>query len=97
VKKKMVHRFSIFLAQATSVHNDEMPLPEIVHGKDLAQGYRPRKKSRPRGSLNPPHTLPREASTFRANQEVEEGFDLEQSFLGRDPPEPIYTISTHHG
>jgi hypothetical protein len=35
VKKKMVHRFPISLAQATFVHNDDMPLPEIVHSKDL--------------------------------------------------------------
>jgi len=34
--KKVVHRFLIFLAQATSVHNDDMSLSEIVHSKDLA-------------------------------------------------------------
>jgi hypothetical protein len=37
VKKKMIYRFPISLAQATSVHNDDMPLPEIVHSKDLAE------------------------------------------------------------
>jgi hypothetical protein len=34
---------------------------------------------------------------LKASQGAEEGLDLEQSFLGRDPPEPICTISTHHG
>jgi len=43
------------------------------------------------------HTLPMEESTFRASQGAEEGLDLEQISLGRDPPEPICTISTHHG
>jgi hypothetical protein len=66
VKKKMVHRFPISLAQATSVHNDDMPLPEIVHSKDLAEGNRPCKKSCPQRSLTPPHTLPRETTTIRA-------------------------------
>jgi hypothetical protein len=47
VKKKMIHRFPISLVQATSVHNDDMPLPEIVHSKDLVKGYRPRKKKLP--------------------------------------------------
>jgi hypothetical protein len=37
VKKKMIYRFPSSLAQATSVHNDDMPLPEIVHSKDLAE------------------------------------------------------------
>jgi len=67
VKKKTIHRFLISLANATSVHNDDMPLPEIVHSKDLAEGCRPRKKSRPRRSLSPPHTLPRETTTIRAS------------------------------
>jgi hypothetical protein len=47
MKKKMIHIFPISLAKATSVYNDDMPLPEIVHSKDLAEGYRPHKKSRP--------------------------------------------------
>lgn len=96
MKKKVVHWFPISPAQATSVHNDDMPLPEIIYSKDLVWSYRPCKKSRPRRSLSPPHTLPREASTFRASQGAE-GLDLEQWFLGRDLPKPINTISTHNG
>jgi hypothetical protein len=95
VKKKMVHIFPISLAKATFVHNDDMPLHEIVHSKDLAEGCRPHKKSHPRRSLSPPHTLPRETTTIRASQGFEERLGLEQTFLGRDPLEPIRTISTH--
>lgn len=36
VKKKMVHKFFISLVQATSVHNDDMSLPEIVHSKIMS-------------------------------------------------------------
>jgi hypothetical protein len=36
-------------------------------------------------------------STFRSDQGAEEWLDLEQSFLGRDPPKPICTISSHNG
>jgi hypothetical protein len=95
MKKKMIHIFPISLAKATSVYNDDMPLPEIVHSKDLAEGYRPHKKSRPWRSLSPPHTLPREITTIRASQGFEERLDLEQTFFGRDPLEPMCTISTH--
>jgi hypothetical protein len=78
VNKKVVHRFPISLAQATSVHNDEMPLLEMSTVRILPRTADHAKKSRPRRSLSPTHTLPRKASTFRASQEVEEGLDLEK-------------------
>jgi len=48
-------------------------------------------------SLSLPHTLPREATTFRARKGTKGGLDLEQTSLGRDPPKPICTTSTHNG
>jgi hypothetical protein len=35
VKKKMIHRFPVLLAHATSIHQNNMPLPEVIHCKDL--------------------------------------------------------------
>jgi hypothetical protein len=46
VKKVVVHRSTISLAQAIYVHNDDMPLPEIVHCNNLASGCQPRKKKK---------------------------------------------------
>jgi len=36
VKKKVVHWFHISLAQVASIHYDIMPLPKIIHDKDIA-------------------------------------------------------------
>jgi hypothetical protein len=53
-------------------------------------------KSLSRRNLSPPHTLPREATTFRASQRrVKERLDLEQTSFGRDPQKPIFTTSSH--
>jgi hypothetical protein len=74
-----------------------MPLIEIIHYKDLYLGpLTTKKKSRPRRSLSPPHTLPIEATTFQACQGAKEGLDLEQASLKRDPPKPISTTSAHN-
>jgi hypothetical protein len=35
MKKKMVHRLPISLTHATFVHHNDVPLYEVIHGKDL--------------------------------------------------------------
>jgi hypothetical protein len=45
MKKKVVHRFPISFAQATSVHDDNMLLLETVHSKDLARAADHAKKA----------------------------------------------------
>jgi hypothetical protein len=97
MKKNVVHNFPVSFAQVASIHNDDLSFPEIIRCKNLIKGCQPRKERRPRRSLSPPHTLPREMTTLTASQGAEIGFNLEHPFLGRDSPKPVSTISTHHG
>jgi hypothetical protein len=39
VKEKMIHGFPSLLTHITSVYHDNISLPEIVHGKDLAKSH----------------------------------------------------------
>jgi hypothetical protein len=56
---------------------------------------RVRKKNRSWRSLSLPYTLPWEATTFRTSQGAK-GLDLEHASFGRDPPNLIFTTSTHY-
>jgi hypothetical protein len=95
VKKKMILRFPISLAHATSIHQNNMPLPEIIHCKDLTYSRRPLKISCPRRNLSLLHTLPRKMNPYRASQRAKERSDLEHAFFGGDPPQPIFTTSSY--
>jgi len=68
MKKKVVHNFPVSFAQVASINNDDLSLPEIIRCKNLTKGCRPRKERRPRRSLSPPHTLPRETTILTAGQ-----------------------------
>jgi len=59
VEKKMVHRLLISLAHTAPIDHNYVPLPKVVHGKDLPYNHRPSKKSHSQRNLGPPNTLPR--------------------------------------
>jgi hypothetical protein len=73
MKKNVVYSFSISFAQITSIHNDDLSLPEIIRCKNLFKGCRSREESLPRRSLSPPHTLPRKMTTLTTDQRAEIG------------------------
>jgi len=50
VKKKMIYGLLNLLTHIASVYHDNIPLHEIVQGKDLAKNYGPHKKCDPEGA-----------------------------------------------
>jgi len=91
MKKKMVHRLFILLTHASSVHRKDVPLPEIIHDKDLTKGCQPSEKGLPRRA----DTVPREAASFTKNQGAIEEFNLKRPSFGGDPSLLIFTSLSH--
>jgi hypothetical protein len=95
LKNEMIRGLLNLLTHVASVYHDNMPLPKVVQGKDLAKGCRPHKEGSPWGSLSAPNAFPGKATIFGTSQGVNEGLDLEQTFFGGDPPQLVFAASAH--
>jgi hypothetical protein len=72
----MVHSPTIPFTYAAPVNHNEVPLPEIVHGKDLSKSRWPSKEGHPQRNLSPPNTLSRKAEAFDTGQGTVEESNL---------------------
>jgi hypothetical protein len=63
MEKKVAHRLPIPFTYTALIEHYDMPLPKIIHGKNLL--YRPpSKKGRPQKNLSLPNTLLRETEAI---------------------------------
>jgi len=90
MEKKVIHRFPIRFAHATSINHYDMLLPEVVQGEDLPLCCRPSKESHFQGNLGPPNTFPRKMDSLFANKSLVERSNIKFPFMRRIPPELIF-------
>jgi hypothetical protein len=91
----MVHKILIPITHTSPINYNDMPLPQIVHGKNLTYGRRPSRKGHPQMNLNlnPPNTLPRELRAIIATQDTVEGSNSEQPSFGGEPTKASLHLS----
>jgi hypothetical protein len=95
MKKKMVHGLPIPFTHATPIDHSDVPLLEIIYGKNLPLGCLPSKKGCPQRNLSSPNTLQWEAKTIITAHDAVEGFNSKQLSFGGDPPQLVFTFLSH--